>query len=145
MLKRSLPSQQKLAINALLKATAQMSGKNAASTFVKELLTEAEMVTVGRRLLMARMILSGKTQAEIRAELGVSPNTFTRVRKWLEREIPEYGEAVKDHNKRQREKIKKRQKSHKDRPRPFTLADLRRRYPAHFLLFNVSEELLRQK
>jgi uncharacterized protein YerC len=145
MQKLSIQGQRQLAIDTLRKSAARMSGKRAVTKFVEDLMTEDEMVTIGRRLLIAQMILSGKTQAEIRYLLGVSPNTFTRMRKWLEREIPEYGKAIKDHKKRQKERDDRRRKKVYDRPQPFSLADLQRRYPMHFLLFNVAEELLRQK
>ena len=145
MQKLSVQAQRQLAIEALRKSATKMTGKSAVLSFIDDLLTEDEMVTVGRRLLIAQMILAGKKQVEIRHLLNVSPNTFTSLRKWLEKEIPEYGKALEDHKKHQKEKAARRRKKSYDRPRPFSLADLRRRYPMHFLVFNVVDELLKQK
>lgn len=141
MLKRSLKSKKKLAVDVLFKTAAGMTNKDSVITFARELLTEDEQVTIGRRILIAQMILSGKKQAEIREELGVSPNTFTRTRKWVEKEIPEYGKAIKEYKKQELDRLKKIKKKHYDRTTPFTSSDMRRRYPAHFLLINLIEEI----
>ncbi len=133
-------ARKKAALDTLFSTVAKLRQKDAAAVFIRQLLTEDEQETVGRRLLIAKMLLSGKTQAEVRAELGVSPNTFTRTRKWLTKEIPEYGAALAAHDREK--KAKKPAKEWRERHQPFTLADLKRRYPAHFLLFNLADALM---
>lgn len=142
---KSQQNQRKLAITTALDVAANMREPDSAVNLVKNLLTEGEQINLGRRLLIARMILEGKSQAEIRFQLGVSPNTFTRARKWLTKEIPEYGEAIKEHEKQKREQAKiAKIDSQNEKVAPFSYTDLKRRYPMHFLLFSVAEELFRQ-
>lgn len=112
--------------------------------FINTLLTEDEQVTLGRRLLICQMILKGKTQAEIRYELGVSPNTFTRTRKWLTREIPEYQNALMAHKKKVSEKRNSLTKRKREFAAPLTFSNLKKRYPMHFLLFNIADEILKR-
>lgn len=56
--------------------------------FIDNVLTEGEKMAVGRRILVARMILNGHTYYEINEQLQVSPNTFSQVRKWLDGQMP---------------------------------------------------------
>ena len=121
-----------------------MNGKDAVTTFINTLLTESEKITIGRRILIAQMILAGKNQSEIIYKLGVSPNTFTRTRKWLDGQVPDYDQALKNFEK---EAVAKKTKIVKqNRSRIYTgstsFASLRRKYPAHFLIFNIAEEIL---
>lgn len=111
-----------------------------AISFVDQLLTESEKLTIGRRILIAQMILSGHSQAEIREILNVSPNTFTRTRKWLNGQIPNYDKALKEYG----EQINKRDSTQTKNKNydPTTFQGLRNKYPMHFLFFNLAEELL---
>lgn len=73
-----------LALQAFEIATA-----NEVETIVR-LLTEREKIALGRRILIAQAILSGKTRFEINDRLQVSPNTFAQMNRWLENEFSEY-------------------------------------------------------
>ncbi len=144
-IKKQKPKEKHLVEQALYEAARRMDGKYPAETFIEKLLTESERNIIGRRLLISQMILAGKTQAEIRYELSVSPNTFTRTRKWLSQQLPSYNETLEEYKTKQ--KLTEKTKESKKTPRPdyLSLQAMRYRYPGHFLLFNIAEELLKRK
>lgn len=132
-------------IKVLFRSAELASKQKNIAQFLSKLLTESEQLTLGRRLTIARMLMSGLPQTEIRNRLGVGPNTVWKVSKWLAEELPEYGAVIKkvelDSQKR-KEKGKKRHYDHVD---PLSFSSLRRKYPMHFLLFNIAEALLSSK
>lgn len=92
----SLPPEHKAeALEALFATGRNFKGEDAVRNFIEYLLTESEQITIGRRLQIAALLQSGISQTEIRQRLGVSPSTFSRTRQWLEKEMPNYGDALK--------------------------------------------------
>jgi Trp operon repressor len=144
-IKKQKPKEKQLVEQTLYEAARRMDGKYPAETFIEKLLTESERNIIGRRLLISQMILAGKSQAEIRYEFSVSPNTFTRTRKWLLQQLPSYNETLEEYKTTQ--KLKEKTSENKKEPRPDYLSfqAMRYRYPGHFLLFNIAEELLKRK
>jgi uncharacterized protein YerC len=115
--------------------------------FLKGILTESEQLMLGRRLLAARMLLSGLPQNEIRLRLGLSPNTLWKINRWLVEQIPEYETVLKKVEKEVEErKVKRGVSKHKrmsyNNYDPLSFAAFKRRYPMHFLLFNLAEEVI---
>lgn len=141
-MKKLNPHEKKIVLESLYACAENMSGKHSAVSFVDELLTESEKITIGRRILIAQMILAGETQAKIRYRLGVSPNTFTRTRTWLSGQVPNFDQALKDFEQTTTERKPKQKKISKEYIDPTSFTGLRKKYPAHFLLFNLAEELL---
>lgn len=125
-----------LAHRSCLEAASRMKGNSPALTLVEQLLTKDERIRIGRRILIAQAILHGKTRYEINEKLSVSPNTYTQIRKWLNKEFTTYTPTTK--------KIKEIKKL-KEFTKPFTYADMKRRYPLHFLLFSAAEKLFNKK
>ena len=140
--KKLNPHQREIILEALFSSAKRMRKDNPVEYFINTLLTESEQITIGRRILIAQMILAGKTQSEIRYILDVSPNTFTRTRKWLNKQIPNYGQAIKECEKEKLNKASNRAKDKKIYIDPLSFTGLRRKFPAHFLFFNIAEELL---
>lgn len=107
---------------------------------VGQILTKSERVMIGRRLLIAQAILTGKTRRELQIELGISPNTFAQVNRWLEEEFKEYDAFT----------VSKKMDSASNRSgrskyvQPFSYEHLKRSYPAHFLLFSIAEAVWKQ-
>ncbi|MCA9354926.1 helix-turn-helix domain-containing protein [Candidatus Kaiserbacteria bacterium] len=134
-LKHVKPSERKRVINALYKTARSMPQKDPVVTFISSVLTESEQVLIGRRLLIAQMILAGKKQTEIAYELDVSPNTFSRTKKWLSGQIPEYDKALKEYRAEQNRLKGDSKLIHSNFATPFSFTALRKKYPAHFLLF----------
>lgn len=113
--------------------TCTMLGDNEASKLAR-LLTKTEKIKIGRRLLIARAILTGKTRMEVNEKLQVSPNTFAQIRRWVESEFTEYTPSTN---------VNKKTNSNRKHYTPFSFEHLRKRYPGHFLLFTLSKELFK--
>lgn len=102
-------------------------------TFLKDLLTESERIMMGRRILIARLLLSGKTYAEIKDDLRVGNSTIRTVERWLNDQFPGYESAVRGMEK----EFEAREKRYDDKYMYATSAlyRLKKKYPLHFLLF----------
>lgn len=119
-----------LAKETCLQAAERMTGESPAKHFADQFLTEEEKVKIGRRILIAQAILQGKTRMEINEKLQVSPNTFSGIKKWLNREFTNYHPKKTNSGEIAKEQTKS-----------FTYSDLKRRYPLHFLLFTAAEKI----
>ncbi len=115
----------------LYTAAGAIKGREATKQFLKELLTPSERIMLGRRIWIARLLLSGYTHAEIGAELEVGPNTVAKVDKWVQQQMPGYREAIKGLER----EMKKRQDKRDIAQNPYSLKALKKKYPLHFLLF----------
>jgi uncharacterized protein YerC len=120
-------------LDALYTAAGTVRGRSAMKTFLKDLLTESERIMMGRRILIARLLLSGKTYAEIIDELHVGNSTIQVVDRWLNDQFPGYEQAVGDMEK----EFETREKKRNDAYMYATSAiyRLKKKYPLHFLLF----------
>jgi uncharacterized protein YerC len=118
-------------LDALYTAAGSLKGRNNMKAFLKELLTPSERLMLGRRILIARYLLSGYTHAEIGAYLEVGPNTIVKVERWLHAQMPGYRAAIKGLEK----EFKKRSDRREIAANPFSLKALKKKYPLHFLLF----------
>ena len=96
--------------------------------FLRDLLTPSERVMLGRRILIARMLLRGDSFREIEESLGVGQETIHRVKRWLRDELPGYEQAVRGLEA----ELKKRKTLHELN---HSFANLKRKYPLYFLLF----------
>lgn len=143
---RKLSRQRQSEVLEVLHNTALgFKGKDPTLQFIQNLLTKDEQLIVGRRILIAQMILAGKTRADICAEIGISPNTFALTRTWVQQQITNYDSARKTYEKKQAERAKSRQKKKRNAYRdPLSFDGLRDRYPGHFLLFNIAAELFKK-
>jgi TrpR-related protein YerC/YecD len=126
-------------LDTLYTAMSSLKSKEEMKSFMRDLLTESERVMLGRRILIAKMLLEGKIYAEIVQEMKVGMDTIMRVHRWLEDENTGYEKAIKELN--QSLKIRK-EKVEKYRNYPSTeFGRIKRRYPLHFFLFNLIDEL----
>lgn len=117
-----------VALDALYTSASSLEGRDAMKGFLKDLLTESERVMLGRRILVARMLLSGDTQRDIVERLGVGFGTVANVQKWLDDSMPGYERAL--------EGLEKEYADRTDRLSPEdSLRRLKKKYPLHFLLF----------
>lgn len=132
-----MKTAEKAAVRASLEA-ALVRLNNNADLFIENLLTETERLTIGRRLLIANLILSGYTRMEINERLNVSPNMYAKIKRWLDDELPQFESTTKI----ERARIKLKNKAKKIYIDPFSFAALQKKYPMHFLLFTLSKELI---
>lgn len=121
--------EKMVTLDTLYTAASTVKGRGAMKAFLKDLLTPSERIMLGRRIIIARLLLSGETYENITRRLGVGHDTINRIQKWLEDQLPGYEEAVerveKEFNKREEKKLYYES----------TLYKLKKKYPMHFLLF----------
>lgn len=117
-----------------------MKEKDSVTTFINEVLTESERLVLGRRILIAQMLVTGHSQAHIREKLHVSPNTFVRSRKWLNKQIPNYEEVTKE---LENSRLKKKTGAF-GYTNPLSFGGLKKKPSTHFLLLKIPEELFKK-
>jgi len=105
------------------------------SQSVTSLLTRKEKIMLGRRILIAQAIVAGKTRSEVMALMQISPNTFTQIKQWLNSELTEYASAD---TTRSAIVVTTNESIH-----AFSYKHIKQRYPGHFLLFSLTEELFK--
>lgn len=118
-------------LDMLYTAVANIQGREDTKLFLKDLLTESERIMLGRRIWIARMLLSNTPQVEIMESLKVGPNTVWRVEKWLQDRFPGYERALAGLEK----EMDKRALMLERKDNPFGYAVLKKKYPLHFLFF----------
>ncbi len=62
---------------------ATLGNPSDAAEFLKDLLSEAELLMLARRLQIAELLIEGLTYEQIRKEIKVSFGTIARVQTWL--------------------------------------------------------------
>ncbi|MDE2071475.1 MAG: hypothetical protein KGI70_01950 [Patescibacteria group bacterium] len=128
---KELTDAQRIEILDTLYTTAgSVRGRAAMKLFLRDLLTESERIMLGRRILIARGLVSKKKYDEISAELKVGHDTIERVHKWLQDQLPGYESALKGLEQEfAKRKFKKTYSTS-------AWARLKAKYPGHFLLFS---------
>lgn len=118
-------------LDMLYTAMAGIHGRKDMKLFLRDLLTESERIMLGRRIWIARLLLSGTPRVEIMETLKVGPNTVWRVEKWLSDCLPGYENALVGLEK----EMDRRALVAERKDNPFGYAVLKKKYPLHFLLF----------
>lgn len=118
-------------LDTLYTAASAVKGRDAVKLFLRDLLTQSERIMLGRRLMIARLLLRGETYESIQRRLGVGRTTVSRVERWLQDEFPGYEQALAGLEK----EMDKRAVRAEIKDNPFSYAALKRKYPLHFLLF----------
>jgi uncharacterized protein YerC len=116
-------------LDALYTAAGTVHGRSAMKIFLRDLLTESERVMLGRRILIARLLLQNETCDSIRQRTGAGYATIERIRRWLRDQLPGYETAIAA----MEEEFGKR--DFKRKYAQSMLFRFKRRYPLHFLLF----------
>lgn len=107
-----------------------------AANFFEDLLTPSESLMLTRRIAIAKMLLEGWSCDDIRKKLRVGYNTINSVNKWL---YSGFGGYLKEIGKPRSKKEFQRRIPDTEWKR------IKRRYPAHFLLFNVIDNFKKRK
>ncbi len=138
---RNLKGKEKMKyLDTLYTSIETLKTREEVKNFLRNLLTESERIMLGRRLIIAQMLLDGKTYAEIMDELKVGIDTINRVHQWLDDENGGYEKAITGIGK-----IFKGRRKVSDYYDSSMFGQLKRRYPLHFLLFNIFDELNKKK
>lgn len=116
-------------LDSLYTAAASVKGRAAVKSFLRDLLTESERVMLGRRILIARLLILGETCDTIRERTGAGYATIERIRRWLADQVPGYENAIRA----MEEEFGKR--NFREKYAKSLLFRLKKKYPLHFLLF----------
>ena len=108
--------------------------------FFKDLLSESEAFMLARRLLIAKHLSAGNSYDEIQQELKTSPTTIASVHAWFDGGFGGYASGIIKLKKELERQSKLSEKDEKARD-PFSLEHLKKKYPLHFLLFNVADSI----
>lgn len=119
-------------LDALYTAASSVKGRDKVKLFLRDLLTPSERVMLGRRIIIARMLLAGVTYDDIIRRMKVGKSTVARVDRWLQDQFPGFEQAIKGMEK----ELDRRQWEYA-RPELGTLGYLKKKYPLHFLLFPI--------
>lgn len=116
-------------LDALYTAASSVKGRDAVKLFLRDLLTPSERIMLGRRVIIARLILKGETYEAIRHRMKVGQATIAKVDRWLKDQLPGYEIALKVAEQEYERRASKKGIE------PFTYAWMKKKYPLHFLLF----------
>ena len=70
--------------DALVEAVLQLRDKAEAKRFLRDLLTEPELIEFGNRWQAAQMLNNKISYTTIRGKTGLSPRTIARISSWLQ-------------------------------------------------------------
>jgi len=126
-------------LDALYTASSVLKTRDDMKKFLRDLLTESERIMIGRRIVIAHQLLKDESYDSIVADLKVGRDTITKIHRWLQDETRGYEKAIEKFQKVLDEREEKRVKSSRYYNQPF--AQLKKRYPLHFLLFNLFDKL----
>lgn len=121
-------------LDSLYTAISALKSREEIKNFLKDLLTESERIMIGRRILIAQMLLEGKSYGQIIGELHVGADTIIRVHRQLEDESVGYEKALAGLEKELNSRKNMIKRSNVE---PYSFAWLKKRYPLHFFLFNL--------
>ncbi len=130
-----LSEQEKIqTLDALYTAASSVRGRGPMKLFLRDLLTESERIMLGRRIIIARLLLQRETLDSIRARTGAGYSTIRRVQQWLQDQLPGYETAISGLET----ELGKREARRKQGVG--AIQRLKKRYPLHFLLFPAPKQ-----
>ena len=112
----------------------ELPKKEDVTKLVMGMLTPSERIMFSRRIQIAQHLLVGRSHYKIRDTLGVGFDTIQMVHEWLEDHFEDYKSTLPPLIKK---KTKKNKRRYLIPPDPYSLRDLRSRYPGHFGLLNL--------
>jgi TrpR-related protein YerC/YecD len=132
-------SERKEILNQLWLMIASLETREEVENFFRDLLSETEAVMLGRRIQIAKLLLKGLSYENIAERLRASDGTIASVHRWVQSGFGGYKAALPRLEKELLKKEKLEEKHLKQR-QPYSFEWLKKRYPLHFLLFNLFEE-----
>jgi len=115
-------------LDALYTAASAVKGREAVKLFLRDLLTPSERIMLGRRIIIARMLIAGEVEKDVSARLRVGRSTVWRVRRWLEDQFPGYENAI---TKMEQEYLRRKKKGVHGL-QPYSAAWVKKHYPLMF-------------
>jgi len=124
-------------LNLLWDSIAKLKNREEVEQFFKDLLSESESIMISRRIEIDRRLLKGESYSKITSELKVGMDTIGRVQQWLSSGFGGYEKAIDNLEKklgRSSEKLSILKEE------VYSFGWLKKKYPIHFLLFNLISE-----
>ncbi|MBY0472708.1 hypothetical protein K2Q00_00265 [Patescibacteria group bacterium] len=95
-------------LDTLYTATSVLKGREVTKLFLKELLTQSERIMLGRRIIIARLLLAGESYDAIQRRMRVGKTTVSRVQRWLDDQIFGYEHVITGIEKELKKRTQKR-------------------------------------
>lgn len=111
---------------------ASLKSREEVKSFFKDLLSESEAIMLSRRIMIAKYLLESLTYDEIKVRMKVGEGNIAKVHNWLISGFGGYEKAIRAFNK-----ALDNRGFDKKTITPFSFEWLRKKYPLHFLLFNL--------
>lgn len=116
----------------LAKSMAQLRNSEEVAQFLKDLLSEVEVLMLARRLQIAELLIKGFTYKQIIEDMKVSKNTIARVQTWLDIYGEGYRTVIARSNKKE---------ATMDYSKPF--GKLKKKYPMYFWPEILLDEIIK--
>ncbi len=122
------PPQRREMLNDFCDMISSIRNRKDAEKFLRDLLTPGELIMVMMRIEIAKMLLAGFGYHDIQKKLKVGSNTVGGVNKWLYSGFGGYmAELKKAINQKNRKAVLPTNEWEM----------MKKKYPAHFLIFNL--------
>src|SRR3989344_9427596 len=115
---------------------ASLETKDEVRNFFRDLLSETEALMLARRIRIAKLLLKGISYEDITKAIHASEGTIAQVHRWLQSGSGGYKVGLPRLEQILEKRMKTKEKEH-EQMIPYSFAWLKRRYPLHFLLFNL--------
>ncbi|MEK9209420.1 MAG: YerC/YecD family TrpR-related protein [Patescibacteria group bacterium] len=132
--------ERKEYLDLLWTSIAGLKTREEVKSFFKDLLSEGEAIMLARRIRIAQSLLEGEIYDDIMKEFKAGKATVSKVHQWLISGFGGYEKTIKKFEKELERRagiIKKKQKQME----PFSFEWLKKKYPLHFLLFNLLDRV----
>ena len=119
-------------LNDFYEMASRIKNKDDAKNFFKDLLTPGESIMIIYRIEIAKMLLQGFGYEDIQKKLKVGATTINSVNKWLYTGFSGYTKELK------------KAKNQIQRKRAIPTSEwgmIKKKYPAHFFLFNLLDKV----
>lgn len=136
-LRKISADDKKKCLDLLWTCSASLRTREEVKNFFKDLLTPSESIMLGRRLQIAKMLLEGKSYDFIERVMGAGKTTIASVHQWLNSGFGGYEKALRNFEVQLKKRWGKME-YYKDPPMSFGW--LKKKYPLHFLLFNLLDK-----
>jgi len=133
---RNISSDSKMKyLDLLWTSIAKLETREEVKRFFKDLLSESEAIMIARRIEIAKRLMEGDSYDKIAMDLKVGMDTIGRVQRWLTSGFGGYEKAISGFKKELNRRSTEYSKSNESELHSF--AWLKKKYPFHFLLFNL--------
>lgn len=118
---------------------ASLETKDEVRNFFRDLLSETEALMLARRIRIAKLLLKGISYEDITKSIHASEGTIAQVHRWLQSGFGGYKASLPRLEQILKKKAMAKEKRY-EQMIPYSFAWLKRRYPLHFLLFNLFDQ-----